>query len=135
MPATNTKPNFVVWLKFSFYPRAQMFMRNIQTSSFVDMSTCLDEVQPSSALSYIVPQQPWKTEVNIHPIEIPLHSTLVFPDHSTILILFNKIQEQWQYTELRFPLYRTEKFQKEITVKPLPPKTSLEQLNRGWQRR
>ena len=30
-----------------FYPMAQMFMRTIQTSSFVDMLTCSDEVRPS----------------------------------------------------------------------------------------
>ena len=36
-----------------FYPMAQMFMRTIQTSSFVDMLTCSDEVQPSTALFYI----------------------------------------------------------------------------------
>ena len=34
-----------------FYPTAQMFMRTIQTSSFVDMLTCSDEVQPSTALA------------------------------------------------------------------------------------
>lgn len=79
-----------------FYPMAQMFMRTIQTSSFVDMLTCSDEVQPSTAL-FIASQQPRQTEVNIHPAVIPLHSTLVFPP-SKILILFNKIkiQEQWQ---------------------------------------
>ena len=79
-----------------FYPMAQMFMRTIQTSSFVDMLTCSDEVQPSTAL-FIASQQPRQTEVNIHPVVIPLHSTLVFPP-SKILILFNKIkiQEQWQ---------------------------------------
>ena len=77
-----------------FYPMAQMF---IQTSSFVDMLICSDEVQPSTALFYIASQQPRQTEVNIHPAVIPLHSTLVFLP-SKILILFNKIkiQEQWQ---------------------------------------
>ena len=80
-----------------FYPMAQMSMRTIQTSSFVDMLICSDEVQPSTALFYIASQQPRQTEVNIHPAVIPLHSTLVFPP-SKILILFNKIkiQEQWQ---------------------------------------
>ena len=78
-----------------FYPMAQMFMRTIQTSSFVDMLTCSDEVQPSTALFYIASQQPRQTEVNTHPTEIPLHSTLAFP-LSKILALFNKIQEQWQ---------------------------------------
>ena len=34
-----------------FYPMAQMFIRTIQTSSF--MLTCSDEVQPSTALFYI----------------------------------------------------------------------------------
>ena len=80
-----------------FYPMAQMFMRSIQTSSFVDMLICSDEVQPSTALFYIASQQPRQTEVNIHPAVIPLHSKLVIPP-SKILILFNKIkiQEQWQ---------------------------------------
>ena len=79
-----------------FYPMAQiMFMRTIQTSSFVDMLTCSDEFQPSTALFYIASQQPRKTEVNIHTTKIPLHSTLVFPP-SKILMFFNKIQEQWQ---------------------------------------
>ena len=80
-----------------FYPMAQMFMRTIQTSSFVDMLICSDEVQPSTALFYIASQQPRQTEVNIHPAGIPLHSTLVFPPLK-ILILLNKIriQEQWQ---------------------------------------
>ena len=67
-------------------------MRTIQTSSFVDMLTCSDEVQPFTALFYIASQL-WQTEVNIHPTEIPLHSSLVFPP-SKILILLNKIQEQ-----------------------------------------
>ena len=78
-----------------FYPMAQMFMRTIQRSSFVDMLTCSDELQPFTALFYITSQQPRKTEVNIHTTEIPLHSTLVLPP-SKILIFFNKIQEQWQ---------------------------------------
>ena len=72
---------------------AQIFMRTIQTSSFVDMLTCSDEVQPSTALFYTASQQPRQTEVNIHPTDIPLHSTLASPP-SKILILFNKIQEQ-----------------------------------------
>ena len=76
-----------------FYPMAQMFMRTIQTSSFADMLTCSDELQPLTALFYIASQQPRKTEVNIYTTEIPLHSTLVFPP-SKILIFFNKIQEQ-----------------------------------------
>ena len=76
-----------------FYPMAQMFMPPIQMSSFVDMLTCSDEIQPSTA-SFIASQQ-LQTEANIHPTEIPLHSTLVFP-LSKILILFNKTQEQWQ---------------------------------------
>ena len=76
-----------------FYPIAQVFMPTIQTSSFVDMLTCSDEVQPSTA-SFIASQQ-LKTEVNIHPTEIPEHSTLVFPP-SKILSLFNKTQEKWQ---------------------------------------
>ena len=62
-----------------FYPMAQMFMRTIQRSSFVDMLTCSDIVQPFAALFYIASQEPRQTEVNIHPTEIPLHSTLVFP--------------------------------------------------------
>ena len=74
---------------------AQIFMRTIQTSSFVDMLTCSDEVHPSTALFYIASKQPRQTKVNIHPTETSLHSTLVFPP-SKILILFNKIQEQWQ---------------------------------------
>ena len=49
-----------------FYPMAQMFMRTIQTSTVVNMLTCSDELQPSTALFYIASQQPWKTEVNIH---------------------------------------------------------------------
>ena len=73
-----------------FYPMAQMFMRTIQTSSFVDTLTCSDELQPSTELFYIASQQPRKTEVNIHTTEIPLHSTLVFPP-SKILSFFNKI--------------------------------------------
>ena len=79
-----------------FYPMAQMFMRTIQSSSFVDMLACSDEVQPSTALFYIALQQPRQTEINIHPTEIPQHSTLVFPP-SKFLILSNniKIQEQW----------------------------------------
>ena len=86
-----------------FYPMAQIFMRTIQTSSFVDMLTCSDEVHPFTALFYVASQQPWQTEVNIHSTEIPLHSTLVFPP-SKIPILFKKIQEQWQQTKLSFPL-------------------------------
>ena len=80
-----------------FYPMAHMFMRTIQTSSFVDMLICSDEVQPSTALFYIASQQPRQTEVNFHPAVIPLHSTLVFPRSKT-LILFNKIkiQGKWQ---------------------------------------
>ena len=35
------------------YPVAQIFMRTIQTSSFVDMLTYSDQVQPSKALFYI----------------------------------------------------------------------------------
>ena len=62
-----------------FYPRAQIFMRTIQTSSFVDMLTCSDEVHPFTALFYVASQQPRQTEVNIHSTEIPLYSTLVFP--------------------------------------------------------
>ena len=77
-----------------FYPMAQMFMRTVPTSSSVDMLTCSDEVQPSTALFYIASQQPRKTEVNIHLTEIPRPSTLVFPP-SKILIFFNKIQEKW----------------------------------------
>ena len=46
-----------------FYPMAQIFMRTIQTSSFVDMLTCSDEVHPSTALFYIASQQPRQTEV------------------------------------------------------------------------
>ena len=33
-----------------FHPMAQMFMRNIQASSFVDILICSGEVQPSTAL-------------------------------------------------------------------------------------
>ena len=73
-----------------FYPMAQMFTRTIQTSSFVDMLTYSDEVQPSTAMFYIASQQSQQKEVNIHPTEIPLHSTLVFLP-SKILILLNKI--------------------------------------------
>ena len=76
-----------------FYPMAQMIMPPIQMSSFVNMLTCSDEVQPSTA-SFIASQQP-QTEANIHPTEIPLHSTLVFSP-SNIAILFNKTQEPWQ---------------------------------------
>ena len=61
-----------------FYPMTQMFMQTIQTSSFVDMLTCSDEVQPSTALIYIASQQLWQTELNIHWTEIPLHSMLAF---------------------------------------------------------
>ena len=50
-----------------FYPMAQMSMRTIQKSSFVDMLTCSDKVQPSIALFYIASQQPRQTEVNIYP--------------------------------------------------------------------
>ena len=32
-----------------FYTMAQIFVRTIQTSSFVDILTCSDEVQPSTA--------------------------------------------------------------------------------------
>ena len=78
-----------------FYPMAQIFMRTIQKSSFVDMLTCSDEVHPFTALFYVASQQPRQTEVNIHSTEIPLYSTLVFPP-SKIPILFKKIQEQWQ---------------------------------------
>ena len=78
-----------------FYPMAQMFMRTILTSSFMDILICSDEVQPSTALFYVASQQPRQTEVNIHPAVIPLHSTLVFPP-SKILILLNKIKIQEQ---------------------------------------
>ena len=61
----------------SFYPMAQIFMRTVQTSSFVDMLKCSGELQPSLALLYIASQQLRKTEVNIHPTEIPLHSTKI----------------------------------------------------------
>ena len=54
------------------YPMAQMSMLTIQTSSFMDMLTCSDEVQPSTA-SFIAPQQ-LQTEANIHPTAVPLHS-------------------------------------------------------------
>ena len=57
-----------------FYPVAQMFLRTIQTSSFVDMLICSDEVQPSTALFYIASQQPRQTEVNIHPAVIPQYA-------------------------------------------------------------
>ena len=50
-----------------FYPMAQMFMQTIQTSSFVDMLTCSDEVQPSTALFYIASQQPRQTDRGKHP--------------------------------------------------------------------
>ena len=53
-----------------FYPMAQMFMRTTQTSSFVDMLTCSDELQQYTALFYIASQQPRKTEVSIHTTEI-----------------------------------------------------------------
>ena len=76
-----------------FYPMGQMIIPPIQMSSFVNMLTCSDEVQPSTA-SFIASQQ-LQTEANIHPTKIPLHSTLVFPQ-SKNLILFNKTQEQWQ---------------------------------------
>ena len=51
---------------------AQMFMPTIQTSSFVDMLTCSDKVQSSTA-SFIASQQ-LQTEANIPPTEIPLRS-------------------------------------------------------------
>ena len=47
-------------------------MSTIQTSSFVDMLTCSDEVQSSTA-SFIASQQ-LQTEAKIYPTEIPLHS-------------------------------------------------------------
>ena len=75
-----------------FYPMARMFMPPIQMSSFVKMLTCSDEVQPSTA-SFVASQQ-LQMEANIHPTELPLHSTLVFPP-SKILILFHKTQEQF----------------------------------------
>ena len=37
-----------------FYPMAQIFMYTIQTSSFVDMLTCSDEVHPSTVLFFII---------------------------------------------------------------------------------
>ena len=49
---------------------AQKFMPTIQTSSFVDMLTCSDDVQPSSA-SFIASQQ-LQTEANIHSPEVLL---------------------------------------------------------------
>ena len=51
-----------------FYPMAQiMFMRTIQTSSFVDMLTCSDEFQPSTALFYITSQQLTAENGGKHP--------------------------------------------------------------------
>jgi len=55
-----------------FNPMAKMFMPTIQTSSFVDMLTCSDEVQSSTAS--FSPLQQLQTETNMHPTEIPLHS-------------------------------------------------------------
>ena len=54
-------------------------MQTIQTGFFVDMLTCSDEVQPSTA-SFIASQQ-LQTEVNIQPTEIPLHRTPVENPH------------------------------------------------------
>ena len=51
---------------------AQLFMPTIQTSSFMDMLTRSDEVQPST-ISFIASQQ-LQTEADVHPTEIPLYS-------------------------------------------------------------
>ena len=111
-----------------FYPMAKMLMLTIQTSSLVNMLTCSDEVKPSTAL-FIASQQ-LQTKADIHPTEISVYSTLVFPP-SKMLLFFNKTRVQWQQTKLIFLLYRTKKLQKYILIKSLPP--SLEQLNHGWQ--
>ena len=58
-----------------FYPMAQMFMHTIQTSSFVDMLTCSDEVQPSAALFYIASQQPSDNEIVYHEYDYRLNWT------------------------------------------------------------
>ena len=52
------------------HPMAQLFMPTIQTSSFMDMLTRSDEVQPSTT-SFIASQQ-LQTEADVHPTEIPL---------------------------------------------------------------
>ena len=54
------------------HPMAHLFMPTIQTSSFMDMLTRSDEVQPSTT-SFIASQQ-LQTEANVHPTEIPLYS-------------------------------------------------------------
>jgi len=61
-------------------PMAQMLMATIQTSSFVDMLTCSDEVQ-SFTVSFIASKQ-LQTERNIHPTEIPLHTFSSSENHS-----------------------------------------------------
>ena len=60
-----------------------MFMPPIQMSSFVEMLTCSDEVQPS-VTSFIASQQ-LQTEANIYPTEMSLHSTLVFQQNTGIM--------------------------------------------------
>ena len=52
------------------HPMAPLFMPTIQTSSFRDMLTRSDEVQPSTT-SFIASQQ---LQANVHPTEIPLYS-------------------------------------------------------------
>ena len=69
--------------RYLFYPMAQMFMRTIQTSSFVDMLTCSDEVQPSTAL-FIASQQPRQTEVNIHPAGCTCNTTAQYASISSL---------------------------------------------------
>ena len=55
-----------------FNPMAQIFMPTIQTSSFVNMLTCWDQVQSSTASFSAL--QHLQTEAKIHQTEIPLHS-------------------------------------------------------------
>ena len=55
-----------------FNPMAKMFMPATQTIFYVDMLTCSDKVQPSTA-SFIASRR-LQTEANSHPTEIPLHS-------------------------------------------------------------
>ena len=72
------------------YPMAQMFMPTNQTSSFVDMLACSDEVQ-SSITSFFGSQQ-LQTEADIQPIEIPLPSLSSGENPP----LFDKTHQEWQ---------------------------------------
>jgi len=71
---------------------AQMSMPTIQTSSFVDMLACSDEVQSSSA-SFVASQQ-LQTQQLQTCTRLKYHFTVFTP--VKILILFNKAQQQWQ---------------------------------------